>query len=74
MEVKCQYSEKCVDKDKRCASCKNNEKRSYYEPIVYPYYPSYPYYPYPYYPWITWETTAANNVPFSHTVSYYESK
>lgn len=51
MEVKCPYSSKCIDFEKRCGSCKHNENRSFYEPD-YPYrdyhswYPDYPYYPY----------------------------
>jgi len=47
-KVKCPYSEKCIDVDKKCNSCLNNEKRSYYRPESY-------YYPYcqPFYQW-TW--------------------
>lgn len=49
-KVKCPYSEKCVDVDRLCSSCINNEQRSYYQPYRYEY---------PYYPpnWPTWGTT-----------------
>ena len=80
--VKCQYKEKCIDYKKRCDSCKNNEIRSYYEPVYYDYwrivYP-YPNAPYPWYPdIITWTTTTGDygNTCSSDTTmvsSYYVS-
>ncbi len=56
MVVECPYSKTCPDFNKFCDSCKHNEKRTHYEPIIIsidpiPYQPI-PYYPYS--PWITW--------------------
>ena len=66
-EIECSYKLDCCDEgSKKCKSCLNNKKRSYYKSIEgewsgdYPYwgYPPYPY-PYWYIPSITTSTDSA---------------
>jgi len=60
MLVDCPYEDKCLDYDKKCSTCENNKRRSYYKPVDYPYYPYYPCYPYyPTYPYYTITCTTA---------------
>ena len=65
----CPYRNICSDNGKKCETCKNNPKRSYYEPVepYIPYIPYYPYYPYWYPTTITWSTSNAMDT------SYYQS-